>query len=118
MIADNETLYQAIERVQEEWGLNDAQMAALVHVDVPTYMRWKEEGLTVENPPLIPKGMDTAVSVVSIYKALARRFPHLEDRMKWLFKENPDFGDHKPIDIAASSIENLHWIAYYLDSSR
>jgi hypothetical protein len=117
MIQD-ETLYQALERVQQDWGLNDMQMAKLAQVDVATYSRWMIEGRQAIDPPSVPLGMSSAVPVISIYKALERRFPDPEDRVKWLFKENPDFGNHKPIDIAASSVENLFWVSYYLESSR
>jgi hypothetical protein len=119
MMLNDETLYQALERIQKEWGLSDEQIAALAHVDVKTYLGWMEEGRTSVNPPTIPLGMDTAVPVVSIYKSLLRRFPSSEEeRVKWLFKENADFGGNKPIDIAASSVENLFWVSYYLDSYR
>jgi hypothetical protein len=114
----DETLYQALERIQQEWGLSDEQIAALAHVDVGTYSRWMIEGRKAINPPTIPTGMDTAVPIVSIYKSLVRRFSSGEDQVKWLFSENSDFGGHKPIDIAASSVENLYWISYYLDSSK
>jgi hypothetical protein len=117
-MTQNETLYQALEQIQQEWELTDAQMARLMHVDESTYSRWMQEGRTVENPPVVPLGMDTALPLVSIYKSLLRRFSDIEERVKWLFKENPDFGGNKPIDIATSSVENLFWVSYYLDSNR
>jgi hypothetical protein len=118
MMPDHETLYQTLERIQQEWGMSNQQIAAMAHVDEQTYIRWLEEGRTAVNPPSIPFGMDNAVPIVSIYKALRRRFPDSDDRMKWLFKENSDFGGNKPIDIVASSVENLFWVSYYLESSK
>ncbi len=115
---ENETLSQSLQRIQQEWGLNDQQMASLTHVESQTYLSWKDENLNQAKAHSVPIGMETAVPVVSIYKALARNFPTFEDRIQWLFKENGDFGGHKPIDIATSSVENLLWLSYYLDSKR
>jgi hypothetical protein len=61
--------------------------------------------------------MDTAVPLVSIYKKLMAKFPNVEEQVKWLFQESEDFGGAKPIDVAASSLQNLMWVGYYLDSS-
>jgi len=118
VMAENETLYQALERIQQEWGLSAPQMAALAHVDEETYARWMAEGRESVDAPSIPPGMDSAVPLVSIYKALERRFPDAEDRVKWMFKENKDFDGNKPIDIVTSSLGNLFWMSYYLESSR
>lgn len=112
-----EDLVSLLTRIQKEWGLSDEQMAALSHVDVSTYARW------VVSPPSseasIPPGMDNAVPLASIYRALCRRFPDkAEEQVSWLFKGHADFGGNKPIDIAASSVENLYWLSYYLESSR
>ncbi|MEO5970737.1 MAG: hypothetical protein ABIQ95_12495 [Bdellovibrionia bacterium] len=115
---ENETLNQSLERIQQEWGLTDLQMASLSHVEEQTYVGWKMKKTDAPNSPAIPPGMNTAVPVVSIYKALVRNFPETEDRIKWLFKENGDFGGNKPIDIATSSVENLFWMSYYLDFKR
>lgn len=118
MVAD-ETLNESLERIQQEWGLSDLQMASLTHVDEQTYAGWKVKNRSIiADAPAIPSGMSTAVPVVSIYKALVRNFPEADDRIEWLFKENNDFGGNKPIDIATSSVENLFWMSYYLDFKR
>jgi uncharacterized UBP type Zn finger protein len=117
-MSDNRTLTQSLEHIQLEWGLSDLQMASLVHVDEPTYKDWKTQDQYLTDTSAIPNGMKTAVPVVSIYKALVRKFSETEDRIKWLFKENSDFDGNKPIEVATSSIENLFWMAYYLDFKR
>jgi hypothetical protein len=115
---DNLTLYQLHEDIQQNWGLSNEQMSRLAHVDVLTYERWLEEGRNSINPPSVPSGMDNAVPIVSIYKALQRKFPEFENQVKWLFEKNPDFDNNKPIDVATSSVGNLFWISYYLDTKK
>jgi hypothetical protein len=115
---ENETLCQSLKRIQQEWGLTDSQIAAVIHMDLNTYLEKMAEYKDRLDLPTIPRGMDTAVPVVSIYKSLARRFPETENQVKWLFEKNNDFGGNKPIDITISSVDNLFWVSYYLDSSR
>jgi hypothetical protein len=115
-MANFETLDQALIHIQNEWELSDSQMARLIHVEEQVYVTWKSRIKIAEETYSIPLGMDTAVPLVSIYKALGRRFATIEERLKWLFQENQDFGGNKPIDIAASSVEHLFWVSYYLES--
>jgi len=65
----------------------------------------------------LPPGLESAAPLIAIYRKLAARYPKTEDQVKWLFTEHRDFGGLKPIDVAASSLENLYWVGYYLDSS-
>jgi len=115
----DETLVQSLRKIQLEWGLSHEQMAALAHVSLPIYESWlssrQECEVNVEQAS-IPSGMETAVPVLSIYRSLCVLHPNTEDQAKWLLSDNPHFSGNKPMDVAASSLENLYWVAYYLDS--
>jgi hypothetical protein len=65
----------------------------------------------------LPPGFESTAPLIAIYRKLAARYPKTEDQVKWLFSDHRDFGGSKPIDVAASSLENLYWVGYYLDSS-
>ncbi len=107
------TLWEALLRVQRDWKLGDPEMAALSHVDLETFLAWNptpEEGT-------IPRGMASAMGVVSLHQKLARKYPKTDDQVQWLITGHKDFDGNKPMDIALSSPENLLWLSYYLDST-
>jgi hypothetical protein len=114
---ENETLCQAVERIQREWKLTHQQMAKLTHVDEQIYIQWISEGLKNPDGPLVPIGMPAMVPFVSICRVLEKHYPQLEDRQTWLFKENSVLSGNKPIDVMTSSVENLYWVSYCLNSS-
>lgn len=102
-----------IRHIQIEWDLTPHQIAALIRVD-PARL---PELLDSKSSATLPLGLESAAPLIAIYRKLAARFPKTEDQVKWLFTEHRDFGGAKPIDVAASSLENLYWVGYYLDSS-
>ena len=113
----NHTLYSTLKKIQETWEMSHEQVAALIHVDPNSYSHWITAEASETDTATVPRGMDNAIALASIYQSLNRRFPQIEEQVKWLFTGHPDFGNNKPIDIAASSPENLFWLSYYLASS-
>jgi len=97
--------------------MSHEQVATLIHVDLSSYSHWIGTETSGMDTATVPRGMDNAIALASIYQSLNRRFPQVEEQVKWLFTAHQDFGNHKPIDIAASSPENLFWLSYYLASS-
>lgn len=105
-----------VRHIQLEWALSPAQLAGILRVESDRL----DSLLSVkhgENSATLPIGLESAAPLVAIYRKLAARYPNTEDQVKWLFTEHRDFGGAKPIDVAASSLENLYWVGYYLDSS-
>lgn len=102
-----------VRHIQVEWELGPQQIAALIRVD-PARL---PDLLAAKSGATLPPGLESAAPLIAIYRKLAARFPKTEDQVKWLFTEHRDFGGSKPIDVAASSLENLYWVGYYLDSS-
>jgi hypothetical protein len=121
MHAPEETLIDALLKIQTEWGLGPERMAALTHVAPQIFEKWmlgnrREQGRDSERVT-IPSGMETAVPLIAIYRKVARRFPAAEDQVKWMTSPNADFDGHSPYQVATSSLQNLFWLSYYLDSS-
>lgn len=116
MSANERTVPEWVRRIRLEWELAPAQLAAILRVDLAAL-----EGLLAAKadafPGTLPPGFESASPLIAIYRKLAARYPKTEDQVKWLFTEHRDFGGAKPIDVAASSLENLYWVGYYLDSS-
>ena len=100
------------------------QLAALLRVEPALLDRWIGVGIETRNESdssefsgTIPPGLESAAPLIAIYRKLAARYPEIEEQVKWLFSEHQEFGGAKPIDVAASSLENLYWVGYFLDSS-
>lgn len=110
------TVPEWVRHIQLEWALSPAQLAGLLRVDGERLDRLLAEKHG-EVSGTLPPGLESAAPLIAIYRKLAARYPKSEDQVKWLFTEHPDFGGAKPIDVAASSLENLYWVGYYLDSS-
>jgi hypothetical protein len=114
-----ETLFEALEKVQREWGLGPERMAALAHVTPDTFERWMNFNRREDRRGggTVPPGMETAVPLIAIHRRVARLFPgSSEEQVKWMTTPNPDFDGNSPYQVATSSVQNLLWLAYYLDS--
>ena len=103
-------------QIQKSWELTPSQMASLTHVSAETFSGWVKDDQAFLQAT-VPPGMETAVPLVSIYKKLALLYREPDDQVKWLFTEHADFAGSKPIDIISSSLENLYWVGYYLETS-
>jgi hypothetical protein len=113
-----QTLTEKLAQVQGRWGLKDEQLAALAHVDVQTWRGWLARDPDASGAT-VPLGMESAVPVLNIFHRLEKRFgPGKEAEVaRWLSEPHVDFGGQPPLDVAASSLENLFWVSYYLDSA-
>jgi len=109
------TLPQLLRRLMLDWGIGADQAAALCRVSPEVFGEWLVRDVSAEGT--VPSGMDNAVPLVAVYKRL-QAFKPGEEGPKWLFSAHPEFGNEKPIDVMASSLENLYWVSYWLDSSR
>ena len=117
--AADRTVPEWLRHIQLEWSLAPEQMANLLHVDLISLEKILAAKSADESPyaPTVPPGFESAPPLIKIYRKLAARHRSNEEQVKWLFTEHPDFGGSKPIDVAASSLENLFWLGYYLDAA-
>jgi hypothetical protein len=122
--SDNErSVEDWLRHIQLAWELRLEQMAGLLHLEESRLAEIIGPKAVLGRGPTeigatIPPGLESAVPLIAIYRRLAARFPKTEDQVNWLFTAHEDFGGAKPIDVAASSLENLYWIGYYLDAAR
>jgi hypothetical protein len=115
---DERNLVEQLAEIQLEWQLSPEQMASLLHVAPATYSAWIAAGSEQRRSlATIPPGMLAAVPIVSIRRNLGRKLADPAKQVEWLFRPHPDFGNHKPIDVIASSPDNQAWVSYYLESA-
>jgi len=110
------TVPEWVRHIQLEWELAPAQIAGLLRIE-STRLEELLAQRAGEFTGTLPPGLESASPLIAIYRKLAARYPKSEDQVKWLFTEHRDFGGAKPIDVATSSLENLYWVGYYLDSA-
>src|SRR5689334_5749944 len=101
--SDEKTVIEWLRRIRLDWGLTEDQIAALLRIDTERLRRELEASAAPDpNGPTIPPGFESAPPLIAIYRKLSARYPNAEDQVKWLFSAHRDFGDSKPIDVAAS----------------
>ena len=113
MSAHERSVPEWLRVIQLEWDLKSDQLARLLQVS-PDHL---EAALANPGAGTLPIGLENAAPLIAIYRQLEAKFPTTEARIEWLFAKNADFMGQPPIAIARSSAENLHWVAYYLDSA-
>lgn len=109
-----ETVPEWLRKIQIEWSLAPKQLAGLLHTDEERLRSAMDSSFSGTLPP----GLEAAAPLIAIYRRLSARYPETEDQVKWLFSEHKEMGGSKPIDVAASSLENLYWVGYFLDSAK
>lgn len=113
------TVIEWLRRIRVEWGLTPDRMAAILRVDAAFLAAQLESPARPDSDhgPTVPPGLESAPPLIAIYRRLSAKYPSPEDQVKWLFTAHKDFGESKPIDVASSSLENLYWVGYYLETS-
>lgn len=111
-----ETLWKAVEKIQDRWGLKPAEMARLLHAKGPTFHSWKSEQEIPVSEPLTPV-MEVVIAVIAIHRSLSAMFSEPKDQLAWLRAKHPAFSD-APIDHAIKSTANLFVVRSYLDYVR
>lgn len=111
------TVWKALVGIQQNWELNAAEMARLLHTNASTFHHWKTRGeVPVSRPPLRPD-MEVVVAVVAIYRSLSAMFTNPRDQVAWLTTRHPDF-EMAPLNFAVKSSPNVFLVRAYLDFVR
>src|SRR5438270_2717314 len=114
------SVFEGLRSVQEKWGLSSSQLAALTHVTPEKFESWLESAPHTEAQAeaLVPPDAKCAVALLHVFKRVRDRYPEVDKQVEWLMSPHPDFGGNRPMDVAASSPENLLWLGYYLETSQ
>jgi len=113
--ASEVTLVQWLRRVQTAWELDLPKLSQLSHVSTELLERYlKMSASEVRALPSIPPGLENAMALVSVFKALSQKIPDADRQNEWLTTENDTYEKHKPIEVMAMSPEHLAWVSYTL----
>lgn len=107
-------LRNELREIQDEWGIPLEGLAKMMSVPEERLQDWLSQPL--ESEGTLPPGLETLAPLLTIYRRLRQKLPSVEDQLKWLTQANKDFGDHPPLEILSSSVENLYWVSYYLET--
>ena len=115
-MSDSRTVPEWLRKIILDWQMPHERVASILGV-TGTALAELLASSRADSGGTIPSGFDAAPALIRIYQLLERKHPKNEDQVKWLFTAANDFGDTPPIDVMASSRENLFWVAYYLETS-
>src|SRR5260221_86915 len=65
----------------------------------------------------IPIGLENALTLISIFRALQVLRPGLEKQQEWLTAQNETLEGRKPLDVIMMSHQHLAWVSYTLESA-
>lgn len=116
-MSSDRSLPEWLRHIQIEWGLKVNQLSALLHIPEEKLSKFLDPASPEsKTTATIPPGLENVAPLIQIYKRLSKTYPDPEQQVAWLFTNHKDFGNLKPIDVAAGSVENLFWIAYTLET--
>jgi len=111
-------LGKALARLQDSWGLTNAEMAHLIRVKPNTYGQWmKKQEVPFQKPPYSAE-IETIIALISIFRSLGAMFVSPGDQVLWLKTPHPHLSGLRPLDFAKLSAQNLFYLKQYLDYVR
>lgn len=111
----SKVLWRSLARIQEKWGLNDTELAQLLHVNKATLSRWRE---AEETPVRSDKVKDEVLSnFIAVFRSLGAMFQNPGDQKIWLTSPHMDFGA-SPFELMIQSVAGLFYVRSYLDYIR
>lgn len=113
-----QVLAKALQRLQEEWALSNAQMAHLIRVKPNTYGYWMQKAQVPFQAGPLRSEMELVIALIAIFRSLGAMFVAAADQQLWLKSPHPHFGEQSPLDFAKHSSENLFYLRQYLDYIR
>ena len=89
---------RAMPNIALEWGCPDAEMAALLGLEVTTYQAWSSDP---SQAALDPEQRERASLLLGIYKALMNLFPLADRQRRWIHQPNQGayFQGSTPIEL-------------------
>lgn len=111
-------LFKALAKVQERWGFQNQEMAAMLHIAPTTYGVWmRKEEVPISKPPYKPE-TEAVISLMAIHRSLSAMFRSPRDQVLWLKSIHPSFRGKSPFGYAAESLSQFFQLRAYLDYVR
>lgn len=99
-------LVEELTLLQERWSLSNEWMDRVCHSSFSGLKKADIQDLDLRGP----------MAFASIGRKLSRWLGGPEQELEWLTKASDSFGGLPPIEVCASSLENVQWVAYTLDT--
>jgi hypothetical protein len=116
-VSEEVTLIQWLRRIQTAWELDLQKLSMIGHVPVDVLERYlKVSASEARELPSVPVGLENAMPLVAVFKAISARLPTAEEQNEWLTTENDTYEKNKPIEVMAMSPAHLAWVSYTLAS--
>jgi hypothetical protein len=108
-------LYRVLFGIGDTWGLDQNDLAGILHRRSSTISDWKTNK-AVSVSPENPSPNDTQIyEFIEFYDSVSSLFVRVEDQVGWLKTASPDFGKKSPIELLKTNNKNLFVLREWVD---
>lgn len=102
--------------IQIDWAIGDVEkLARLLHASPEHVAQWLATP-AAQDDGQVPIGLEGAWRLLKIRDCLTLKIPEAAKQVDWLFAARKDWEGARPIDLMGASLEELSWVAYWLES--
>lgn len=112
---EDKAIFKILKGIQNEWELEDADLARILHISISTLNDWNSSKLVPITP--IESNLELHAKVCSfidIFDLVSSLIYRKEERKKWIHKKNNGFGDISPLDVMKESPKKLYELRSFL----
>ena len=108
-------LYRVLFGIERTWGLDQSDLAGILHRRSSTISDWKTNQ-AVSVSPENPSPNDTQIyEFIEFYDSVSSLFMRVEDQIGWLKTASSDFGGSSPLDLMKTNSKNLFALREWVD---
>ena len=112
----HEGLYKILRGIQNEFGLEEAAIARLIHKPPTTVNGWFKKGsVKVSKNRYTPDDVQI-YELIELYDTISSYFVKTEDQIKWLKTEHHAFGKLSPLSYIYEHPSHLRDVRRYLEA--
>ncbi|MGK5081848.1 hypothetical protein WDW37_00985 [Bdellovibrionota bacterium FG-1] len=101
--------------IEETWGLDQNDLAGILHRRSSTISDWKTNQ-AVSVSPVNPSPNDTQIyEFIEFFDSVSSLFVRIEDQVGWLKTASPDFGGKSPLELLKLNNKNLFALREWVD---
>ena len=108
-------LFRILFGIETTWGLDQNDLAAILHRSPSTISVWKSQQ-AVSVAPSHPSPNDAQVfELIEFFDSVTSLLIRTEDQINWLRTTSPDFGGLSPLELLKLKPKNLYTLREWVD---
>ncbi len=106
---------ERMKQLQQDWEIGgNVELSRLIHAETERVARWLDSSEGDDGS--VASGLEGVWRILKIHDHLRREMPEPARQVDWLFAPRKDWDGARPIDLMGESLEELSWLAYWLES--